>query len=293
MNNKKQIQFIINPVSGVKAKDAIPGIIRRFLNKEKYDYDIVQTDYARHAIALSKAAVDNKCFAVIAVGGDGTVNEIAQSLIGSKTVLGIIPVGSGNGLARELKISLKPEMAVKLINKENIKAIDTGVINDRPFFCAAGLGFEAVVAYRFSELNKRGFSSYLKEAVKAYRKYDPEGYKITYLKKNVEVKALQITISNTRQYGNNAFISPLSKIDDGLIELNILQKFKLPKAPLLAARLFLKNIHKSSSINTLSAGTFDVIQEGKLAHIDGEPVEIGNKLRIAVKPLSLNVICNL
>ena len=149
--SKKKITFILNPISGTHNKNMIPEYIDEIISKDDFDYEIRTTEYAGHAAEIAHDCVEQQVDVVVAVGGDGTVNEVARSLTHSQTALGIIPCGSGNGLARHLCIPLDVKKALRIINHCQIESFDYGVINDLPFFCTCGMGFDAFISFKFAE----------------------------------------------------------------------------------------------------------------------------------------------
>jgi diacylglycerol kinase (ATP) len=291
---ERKIRFIINPISGGGEKDFIKSVIFDHLNVRYFAPEILVTTHPRHATTLSKQAVLDNIDAVIAIGGDGTVNEIASALQGSNTALGIIPLGSGNGVARHLNIPLEPVEAIKTINNYQTKWIDTITINEKLAVGVAGIGFDAHIGWEFSKGTKRGLSQYVKLSLKEYFKYEP---------KEIELKiedepfkkynAFLLTIANTNQYGNNAFIAPNAKEDDGLLEVILLEKLPLMSAPKFAFDLFSKNTLKNNLVKRFSAKKVIIKHSSRLLHIDGEPLKLSKKLDIKVNPFSLKVIHNL
>ena len=175
---KKNILFIMNPISGTARKAGIPGLIEERLDKEKFDYSVVNTMYAGHATEIAKEAKEKGTDIVVAVGGDGTVNEVARSIVQSGTALGIIPCGSGNGLARHLMLPMDIGKAINLINRCEIHSLDYGIINDNPFFCTCGMGFDAFISMKFSEAGKRGPVTYIENVLREGLKYRPETYEV-------------------------------------------------------------------------------------------------------------------
>jgi Sphingosine kinase and enzymes related to eukaryotic diacylglycerol kinase len=163
MTNKKKIVFIVNPISGTQGKKAILKIVDERIDKEKIEYEIIETKYAGHAISIADEAAKNGTDIAVAIGGDGTINEVARSLVHTSTALGIIPCGSGNGLARHLNIPMDPKGAVDVINDGETICIDYGKINSRPFFCTCGVGFDAFVSLKFADSGKRGLLTYLEK----------------------------------------------------------------------------------------------------------------------------------
>ena len=204
---KKKIIFIINPISGTASKAGIPKLIERYLDHEAFDYEIKLTEYAGHASVIATEAKDNHVDIVVAVGGDGTVNEVARAIVHSQTALGIIPCGSGNGLARHLLLPLNMAKAIKIINACEIHQLDYGIINEHPFFCTCGMGFDAFVSHKFAEAGKRGPITYVENVLKEGLKYKPETYEIRDESGTTRLKAFLISCANASQYGNNAYIA--------------------------------------------------------------------------------------
>ena len=192
MTERKKIVFIVNPISGTQGKKAILKNIDERLDKSRYDYQIVETQYAGHATEIAKAAVEDKIQVVVAIGGDGTINEIARSLIHTDTALGIIPCGSGNGLARHLRIPMDHKAAIDILNKGLQITIDYGKINDIPFFCTCGVGFDAFVSLKFADSGKRGLLTYLENTLHESLTYQPETYEIENEEGTVRYKAFLI-----------------------------------------------------------------------------------------------------
>ena len=178
MANKIKLRFIINPISGTQDKENISDLIKKEIDKKKFDYDITFTEYAGHAAQIARDAVAEKYPIVVAVGGDGTINEVARSLVHTDTALGIIPCGSGNGLARHLQIPINVHKDIELINSCNIESLDYGVINDMPFFCTCGMGFDAFISLKFAEAGKRGPITYVENVLKEGLNYKPETYEV-------------------------------------------------------------------------------------------------------------------
>ena len=204
----KSVTFIVNPLSGTHKKGEIPDIISQALDKTKFDYKVLFTEYAGHAAELTRNAVKGHTDIVVAVGGDGTVNEVARSLVHTSTALGIIPCGSGNGLARHLCIPMDIRKAIAIINQCKIDLLDYGVINDLPFFCTCGMGFDAFISLKFAGAGKRGPITYVENVLKEGLKYQPETYIVQDETGTKQYKAFLIACANASQYGNNAFIAP-------------------------------------------------------------------------------------
>ena len=175
---KRSILFIVNPISGTRDKGAVQKDIETLTDASQFDYRIAFTEYAGHASVLAREAVENGFDIVVAVGGDGTVNEVARSLVHTPTALGIIPCGSGNGLARHLQIPLDARKAMQIINRATISSLDYGTINAMPFFCTCGVGFDAFVSLKFATGKKRGLLSYIENTLREGLSYKPETYTI-------------------------------------------------------------------------------------------------------------------
>ena len=290
---KEKILFVINPVSGNKSKEFITELIEQKFDEINYETKVIFTQYAGEATQIVKQYFNKGYKKVVAVGGDGTVNEVASAIVDTDAVLGIVPLGSGNGLARHLKIPLKPQKALDLIKKGNHIKIDYGKINDRKFFCTTGVGFDAHIGHVFSKLEGRGFSSYLKATVSEFRRYQPKRYEISMNGTTIIRDAFLITFANASQYGNNAHIAPKADIQDGKLEVAIMRSFPLATAPGVGVRLFLKNIDKSVYLETYQCKSIIVKRKSPdVIHFDGEPGETGEVLNINVVPKGLNVFAN-
>lgn len=289
-NDYKKILFVINPKSGVGKQKKVELLIDKYLDKNVFLSEIVYTQYAGHAKEICEIR-KNEFEIICLVGGDGTINEGASSLINSNTALAIIPTGSGNGLARHLKISLKPEYAIKQLNNLNFKLIDACKINEQYFFNVAGIGFDGLIAHKFANFGKRGFSSYLKIVLKEFSRYKDQEYNLKIDGKAIISKAFMISLANSSQFGNNVIIAPKAFIDDGLLNVIVLRKFPILVAPLLALRLFTKSIHKSSFVTNYSCKKLEInCSEKILSHIDGEPSKIDFPVNIEVLHKVLKVL---
>ncbi len=290
MSTKKKILFIINPISGVGRKKVIEKLVAECLDKQVYDYELSYTKAPGHATELSKEAAAKDFEVVVVVGGDGSVNESGKGLRGSNTALAILPTGSGNGLARHLKIPMKLDKAMEVINAGKVTDIDTASLNDHPFFGMAGVGLDAHIGWEFAKFGKRGFSSYIKVFLREFPKYKAQEYLLEIDGTQYTRKAVLISFANGSQYGNNATIAPQADLRDGLLDICVLKKFPAYSAAALAWRLFNNKMHKSKYLETLRGKNISVVQKHNTAHIDGEPLEAGNAIKVLVNPLSLKVI---
>lgn len=288
-----EVLFIVNPISGNRKQKHIKGLLEKWLNFELFDPTIVFTKCQNHATELSRNAIGKYDY-VVAVGGDGTVNEVANGLIGSNVVMGIIPVGSGNGLARHLNIPMNTAEAIKVLNKNLVMPIDTIDINGTTSVNVSGIGFDAHVAHKFASNGKRGPIPYVKITTTEFQQYHSQKYKVTVDGKTRTEDAFLISFANSAQFGNNIFIAPEAKINDGLIDVCIMEEFPIVDAPILATRLINKTIHKSQYLKTYrySKLTIEASNYPILCHIDGEPKKFDTKLEIEIKPASLKIIYN-
>ncbi|PKP53270.1 MAG: hypothetical protein CVT92_05175 [Bacteroidetes bacterium HGW-Bacteroidetes-1] len=289
---KKSVLFIVNPIAGNSRKESFPVFVKRVLDHEQFAYKIHFTEYAGHATELARKAVIEKYYLVVAVGGDGTINEVARCLIHSDVALGIIPSGSGNGLARHLSIPLNFEGALEVINKGKMVKIDTVKINKQVFVSIAGVGFDALVAKLFAKDPNRGFFTYLKIVTSRFPNYKPKHYKLILDdEKTIETDALFISLANSNQFGYNTSIAPEAKLNDGLIDVCIVEKPQLIDIPIIINLLFLKMTHRSKFVTIHKVKKVALFREkNRVINLDGEPVKVHKNLQAEVIPLSLNVL---
>ena len=288
---KKNILFIINPTAGIKTKNNIPQLIEKHLNKDKFIPKIKLTQHVGHAMELSHEAVDNGTDMVVAVGGDGTINETATPLVNSNLILGIIPTGSGNGLARHLNLPTNLAQAIEVINNQNVTAIDTASANDRMFFCTAGIGFDSLIGRGFAATQKRGFGGYVNLVIKEFLLFKPLHFKIVADGNAWEKKAFVITVANAGQYGNNAWISPHADIADGKLDLCIISPFPKILAPQLVYQLFNRTMDRNKYMKIQKVESVEIESpDFDYVHLDGESLRIKNKLKIEINPSSLRVL---
>lgn len=290
MNTKKKICFIVNPVSGIGRQKVIEKLIDQLLDRTVFEYEIQYTKAAKHATELAKDAALRNFDIVVAVGGDGSVNETAKGLIGTKTAMAIIPAGSGNGLARHLKIPIDIKKAMDVINSGTITTVDSIRFNDETFVNVAGIGFDAHIGWEFAKFGKRGFSSYLKVIMREFPKYKARKYELEIDGQTIYPEAFLISFANGSQWGNNAYIAPTADISDGIMDIAILKNFKFMSALSIGYKLFKGSLHESAHLEIIKAKEVKVKQPSTIAHIDGEPIEIGNEIHIQVTPRSLHVV---
>ena len=288
---KEKILFIVNPISGGRSKSGFEEMVRKSLNLEKFDPVISYTEGPGHASDLAKEALSQQVKKIVAVGGDGTVNEVAKMITNSDAALGIIPFGSGNGLARHMGISINPSKAIAQLNSATIKINDAGVINGMPFFCTSGMGFDAHIGKIFATLKGRGFMGYVKAVLTEFASYKAQPYKLTANGSTTSKNAFLITFANASQYGNNAYIAPQANVADGKLDVCILSQFPVYSMPALAMRVFNKTANKSSYMETLEGTSFTITRESEgPIHLDGEPYETGKEIKIEIMPACLKIL---
>lgn len=294
----KDILFIINPISGSGHKEHVVETIERCLNHELFNSHIAYTEYAGHAAELAAEAANRGFYSVVAVGGDGTVNEVARSLVHTQTALAILPCGSGNGLARHLQIPMDMAEAISIINKDCVHTLDYGRINGLPFFCTCGMGFDAFLSQKFAEAGKRGLATYVEKALTDGLSYKPETYTITSVdtngeKQEVSQKAFLITCANATQFGNNAMIAPQASMKDGLLDIIIIEPFTPIEAPAIALQLFNGTLPKNSHVKTFRASQLEIRRNSSgPVHCDGDPFNTGSEIKVDLISSSFRVIVN-
>lgn len=287
-------KFVLNPVAGMRrAPGKIVSLLRRELRDSLWDFDIILTERRGHGYYLAKDAVKQGYELVVAIGGDGTVKEVASGLVHTGVALGIIPTGSGNGLARDLRIPLNLKGACRALLRGSRREVDTGVINGKYFFSTAGLGFDARIGLLYNQRGKRrrrGVLPYFYIGVKEYFLYQPELLQMRIDRDNIRVSPLLITIANCRQYGGGAQIAPRAKIDDGLLDLCILRNLSLLQALIKLPKLFTGKIDSIPQMDYYQIAQTEIIREkpGPI-HMDGDPFIEAPQLKVSILPRSLVV----
>lgn len=286
----KNIAFIVNPISGTKAKNRVGKLIRELLDLQQFAPTVVVTEYAGHATQLAQQFAMQEYYAVVAVGGDGTVNEVASGLIGSNTALGIVPNGSGNGFARHLDISTRMNRAIEMLNSSEVINVDYGMVNDKPFFSTCGVGFDAVVAEKFSD-SERGLKGYVQTIFKDLFQYKPESYHLKGQDIDMTTTAFLVNFANASQWGYDAYIAPKASIQDGWLDVAVVSEFPMVAAAGLALSLFTKNIDEKLHMNTLRTKELTLTRESEgVAHIDGTPITMPAELHVRIVEDGLKVL---
>lgn len=289
----KRIVFIMNPISGTASKAAVPQLIENRLDQSLFEYEIRLTEHAGHATTIAQQAAEEGVDLVVAVGGDGTVNEVGRALIETQTAMAILPCGSGNGLARHLMLPMDFGKAISLINRFEIHDLDYGTINGMPFFCTCGMGFDAFISMKFAEAGKRGLITYVENVLKEGLKYKPETYELEDETGTKHYKAFLISAANASQYGNNAYIAPQASMSDGLLDVIIMEPFDVLEAPQISLDMFNKTLDKNSKIKTFKAKRIHVHRkEPGWIHYDGDPVMTDADIDILLHSKGIKVLVN-
>jgi YegS/Rv2252/BmrU family lipid kinase len=279
--------FIINPLSG-RASRALDQV-RTFA--ARHGARVALTERSRHATELAARALADGCERIVAVGGDGTLNEVGAVLIGTTATLGLVPCGSGNGLGRHLGIHGSIARALEVICTGTPRLIDTGLADGHPFFTAAGLGFEAEISARFNRLSQRGFFRYLTTSAQAWREHQPESCVIEHAGTRTPFRTFTLAVANSDQYGNNARIAPGARVDDGLLDLTAISPVTWHGALPLLTRLFNGTLARSTNVLRLRATDF-VVERPSAGpiHTDGEIHAAPTRVTFAVRPSSLRIL---
>ncbi len=289
--------FIFNPRSGYNISN--PRVIeraRRFIIEQNasgaFDARLVSTERPHHATELARAAIADGCALIVAIGGDGTINEVASTLVNAPAALGLIPCGSGNGLGRHLGIPRPDENAFRTLIEGEVRVIDSARANEHPFFNVMGLGFDAEISARFCTLKKRGLPRYLKIILSEFLRCKPVPCAITSDdSERLEAEAFILAVGNSDQYGNDAFVTPCARIDDGLLDLTLIRRMSLVGALPLGLRLLTRRLYGSRAVTHLRSREFVIERAAAgLIHTDGEPRETAARIEVRVLPRSLRVM---
>lgn len=280
--------FLVNERSGRKRGFDVAELIRR---TSSFDTEIHSCGRKEDLDAIVDRAEAEGFDVVFAVGGDGTVHETAKRLVGRKPALGILPIGSGNGFARHIGLPLDPATSLDASREGRIVTIDTAEVNGHSFLGVMGIGFDALVADRFAASPVRGLKTYVREGLRAFTDFHAEEYEVTWGGETVRQRAFVIAVANASQYGNNARIAPLASLQDGLLDIVIVHDIRLLAAPMLIARLFYGNLHRSNSVTMIQSAEVTIRRASAgPAHLDGEPVALPEELRVQIIPRSLRLL---
>lgn len=285
--------LLINPISGTRDKKGICDLTASRLKEAGIDLDIVHTQHKGHGAELARSAAERRVDIVVAAGGDGTVNEVASALMHTDTALGIIPCGSGNGLARSLGLPMDFDAAIDIIARNKPCAIDCGIADGRPFFCTFGMGFDAVVTEKFASAERRGKMQYVRSAFLEFINFTPDSYAMEIDGEIYTEEALLIAVCNTPQYGNNAYIAPRASLTDGMLDVTVIRNGPVIQQAMAGIGLLSGQIDRNRYVDTFKAKEVKIIRlKDGPAQIDGEPLTLGRKVCIHCKPSCLKVLSN-
>lgn len=287
----ERLVVIVNPISGRSSKHKVVSTISSCIDTAKYDVTIRFTSYAGHATKIAEEAVKDGVDIVVAVGGDGTVNEVARALVRTNTALGIIPCGSGNGLARHLHIPMNVRKAVDVINKGVIDTIDTMTVNGMPCFCTAGVGYDAHVSAEYAKETKRGLFTYVKKAIQGWLNYEPQEYIIKTENHVLIRKAVAITCANANQWGNEFHVAPKASLNDGLMDVTIIHPIKFKNAFAMPVQILGYSFDRNPDVECFKTQRLNIKRSNvNPIHLDGEVVLFEQELSIGVIANSLKLI---
>lgn len=286
--------FIINPKAGARSKENVKELILQKAAAHHKIVEVVFTTHAGHAYEIACEADEKKYKVIAAVGGDGTINEIGRGLINKSIALAIVPMGSGNGLARFNKIPLKIKMAIDVALTGKALAMDAIKINDYFSFNVSGIGFDAAVAHEFQHLHKRGFWGYFKLVLKQTFNFKPIEVNIELNdgdnQKKIKDKVFLMAIANSNQFGNNAIVAPAADTCDGKFNLVLVKPFSFLLMPYYAAMMFMNKFDKIGAVLSFESNFCTVNSSNTEWHIDGEPVHLASPIEIKILPLAIQII---
>lgn len=291
----ERVFLVINNKAGHRKGKSAAEIVIPFLGEKGCLVEHAFTQYPGHATELASQASVDGFDLVVAIGGDGTANETAQGLVGTSTAMGIIPVGSGNGLALELGIPTNMRKACQMLIDGITHEIDVCRINNHRFFCTSGIGFDAHIAYKMNQGTTRGFLRYIQLAVlESLFFYKPVNARIRVNGKSINYSVFLITFANASQYGNNIYIAPAASMNDGVMDVVVVKEFSKLWLPVFAIALFLKAIHKLPFVDCYKTTEIEIEwTDTSLFHCDGELGEISLPEKITLEPQKIFVRCGL
>lgn len=279
--DKKKALLIINPVSGTRSKQDLGTVVKSRLQPLGIDVKVKETKGAGDAFSFATEAVSDSYDMVISAGGDGTVNEVANALSFTDCILGILPFGSGNGLARSVGVPQDTFAALKLIEAGHYLTSDRGVVNGKPFYCTFGIGFDAAVSEKFALMKKRGRITYIRSAFREFLNYQSKSYTIVIDGKVITEKALLIAVCNAPQYGNNAYIGPKAKLTDGLLDITVVHSDNPFHTLLMSMDMMTGMLDKNRGIGTFRVPKLTIVRtDDGPVHLDGEPMHMDKELDI-------------
>ena len=288
MNEVKKLLFIVNKFSGTGYQPALEGKIITACKQHSIEGNIQFTAGPGHATELAAEGAKNNYSGVIAVGGDGTVNEVAKGLVHTSTPMGILPKGSGNGLARHLGISMKIDEALHQLLTGSVIHMDTFTLNNRLSVNVSGIGFDGHVANLFSTGTTRGLWGYAKLVTTEFFKFKEFETEITIDGKQLKLTQFMMAIANSAQYGNNSWVAPMASVADGKLQLASIKKIPLYKGIKFGLDMFTRNLKESKSYQSIAFEKATITTRQPAAfHIDGEPCGHAQQFDIVLQPQSL------
>ena len=291
MSNKMKTLFIINPISGYSNKEDIPALIKRGLDHDRFDYDIVMTAHRGHATALSEKAVNEAVDLVVACGGDGTVNEVAKAITNTESALGIIPNGSGNGFAMHIGMGRNTTKAIQKINKGTFEKVDTCKVNGAFFLNLAGIGFDALIAYKAENEKKRGFQMYATMVSREMVKFKAETFTIKTDDEVIHAPFSVVAVANAAMYGYNFTIAPTAKLQDGLLDIVFIKEASILRTLGASWRMLNNSLPKSPLVEIKKSKRVSISTDKPYYyHLDGEGYTFDEELHFEVDPMSLNLL---
>jgi len=287
-----KIKFILNPIAGRGRNwDRMKRFLDRVLDEFPFECEIQQTVGRGDALRIAREAVQDGFDIVAAVGGDGTVNEVASAVVNSNVCLGIIPMGSGNGLARGLEIPLQFKKACQILCEGKFRRIDVGKVCGRYFFATFGVGFGALVTKRINTRSRRGVLPHLYIGLQEFFNYSPEEITLRFDHRQITVKALLVAVANTIQFGNGAIIAPQAQPDDGLLDICIINDLNILQAVYHLPKLFTGHIDKIRYFETYRSSNVEIILPVPAPiYVDGESLDGDARLKVSLVPKALKVI---
>lgn len=288
---KTKTLIVVNPISGVGRQKRIEELLKQNLNQDLFDYQVRYTEHIHHGTELAREAADHGYDCVVAVGGDGSVNDVVNGIKDTSVRLGIIPCGSGNGLARSLKIPLQPWLAIRVLNQQYEQTIDSIVINDQ-YVCAnaAGCGYDAYIARLMQAAKTRGLAAYTNLILREYERYKCSDYHLVINGRDYYRNAWFIAVANSQQFGYNLAVAPKAKLDDGLIDISIIDKVPIDHVPITAPLAFTNHLDLSQHVEMFR--TPEVLIEGnadRWVNIDGEGINVGTTVHFVNHPKSVKI----
>ncbi|WP_339917608.1 diacylglycerol/lipid kinase family protein [Yeosuana marina] len=289
------IHFIVNPIAGSGDNKINIKFLQRYFSKDTYVLVVKHSVYKKHAVELTKESIKEKAHVIVACGGDGTINEVASCIIDTSILFGVIPLGSGNGLASNLKISKNIEQAISIIKKQDVKTIDVGSFNNNYFFSNSGIGFDAMVIKNYEESNNRKLLSYIKATLKSLKdiKYDNE-YNITINEENLVLKPFMIFVSNSNVLGYKVSLTPKASLQDGLLDVLIVSKLNFFKVVLFCLLMLFKKHYLLKEVKSYQTKNLSIYQKESNHYdmqIDGEHRIVNHsKIEFSIKEKTLRII---